>query len=206
MPTMTGRISLTLMGAALAGLLAIPLSHPAVFFLAGAGCALEIARLRAGDRGALAKLACVAGVWCASFAVLYFGFLRHLEHNDYLLRYWSANLMPFPPTTFAQLRWFPSTFFGMFVDPGGFELGGGLAAFLFLIGLAEILRRDRNLFLILCLPIFITLMASAAHQYPFGRRLILFAARRSTPAPAWPVTTPMVLESAAACRQLISGT
>lgn len=158
----------------LAGLVAIPLSHPAVFILTGAGCALGIEALRRGDRRALRLLAGVALVWCATFAALYVVFLRNLEHNDYLLQYWSANLMPFPPTTFAELHWFPNTFFGMFVDPGGFELAGALAAFLFLVGMLEFLRRDRGLLLILALPILVTLAASAAHKYPFGRRLILF--------------------------------
>lgn len=164
----------TALSLAAAGLVAIPFSHPAVFTLGGAGAVLVGAAIRSGDRRAVRLLAAVGATWGAAFAALYVLFLRQLGSNAYLLDYWAPNLMPFPPRRIAELRWFPTTFFGMFVDPAGFELAAALAAFLFVVGIVHLAGRDRTLLGMLALPILLALAASAAHEYPFGRRLILF--------------------------------
>ncbi len=159
---------------ALTGLSAILLSHPAVFTLAGAGIALAIPRLARGESSRMRRLAAVGAVWLASFAGLYFFFLRNLTANAYLQQYWSANVMPLPPHTYVEARWYVRAFFGLFLDPGGFELLTALAAFAFLIGLVTLWSEERSLLLILVLPIGFTLVASGLRQYPFGHRLILF--------------------------------
>jgi 4-amino-4-deoxy-L-arabinose transferase-like glycosyltransferase len=159
---------------ALAGAAVVWLSHPSVFVLAGVGTALLLRAIRRKDWPALKLLSFSIAVWLASFALFYAVSLSKLGANQTLESSWNrkGTFMPLPPTTLKDLGWFPDAFFSMFTNPLGspYPIAAGLV---FIIGCAALLRKKTHL-LMLTAPILFTLLASAAHKYPFGRRLLLF--------------------------------
>ena len=113
--------------------------------------------------------------WAASFGLCYWTVLRFEVHSPQLLTYWQDNFAPFPPLSTKTVDWYLKTLFNAFAFPGGIE-ATGLAVVLFVIGCAWLLLRRRAAFLLLVIPIALTLAASAVHRYPFSGRLILFLA------------------------------
>ena len=164
------------------GAVAIWLSHPALFALAGAGLCLTVHSLRQRDVRQLTLLVLPFLLWMASFVVLYVVSLRHVAQEEYLQGYWARRFMPLPPHNVNDLAWFGRTFFEAFSYPGGFALTapgaeislaaiGGLA---FLLGCVALQSGRREILFGLLAPIPIALLASGLHRYPFGERLILF--------------------------------
>jgi hypothetical protein len=156
------------------GAVVVWFSHPSVFVLAGAGTTLAIAALRNKDWARFWKLASCYAVWLASFAAFFIVSLRSLSGNQTLESSWErkGTFMPFPPHSISDIEWFFSAFFKMFSNPLGlpFPIAAGVV---FIIGCAALLRKKTQL-LMLISPVLFTLLASAAHKYPFGRRLLLF--------------------------------
>lgn len=159
---------------ALVGAALVWLSHPSVFVLAGVGTALLLSAIKRKDWPALRLLSVSVAVWLASFALFYAVSLSRMGANQTLENSWDrkGTFMPLPPTSLKDLGWFPDAFFSMFTNPVGspFPIAAGL---IFIIGCAALLRRKTHL-LMLTAPVLFTLLASAAHKYPFGRRLLLF--------------------------------
>jgi hypothetical protein len=137
---------------ALAGMLAVWLSHPALFVLAGLG--LPLLRSRPGRW--------TVAAWACSFMINYVLILRRLGENAYLRDYWAGQFCPLVP----DLGWLIEHLFAPFADAGGFGLTAALA-----VAAAAIARRQR----FFLLPLGAALLASAAGQYPFSGRLLLFA-------------------------------
>jgi hypothetical protein len=155
------------------GALAIWFSHPAIFVLAGIGLTWTVVALRGRETGVLGRLVLCGVIWLASFGALYQVSLRSVTGNAFLLEYWSQAFMPLPPRSLDDLKWFPTAFFSMFRNPGGF-VEPGLGAALFLIGLFALARRDAVACAVLVLPMLLALLASGLGQFPFGERVILF--------------------------------
>lgn len=159
--------------AAAAGCLAVWLSFPAAFVLAGIGTTLMVVAWRAGDSRRAAIFAGVAALWLASFALSIVP-LRGITSGTYLQQYWSGAFMPLPPRSVGDLEWFLFAFLELFRNPVGLE-NAGLAAFAFFAGCVALRPRPLALPLLLA-PILFALVASAAELYPFSERLLLFAA------------------------------
>jgi hypothetical protein len=162
-----GRRDFALLGAL--GAAAPWLSHPALFTLAGAGCALSAHFIWKRNWRNTLLIGCVAGFWLANFIVLYFVALRKLAANDALLAYWNHAFLPLPP--WDKWQWFVDTFRSVMSNP--IYLGDRSAIFL-PIGIVSLCLRRWQLGLILLLPILLVLIASALHKYPFSGRLLLF--------------------------------
>ncbi len=90
---------------ALAGMLAIWFSHPALFVLGGLGLALFIPALRAKDTRKIITLFLIAAVWGLSLAALYFVNLRQLASHQFFLDFWRDGFLPHDP---SALRWLAS--------------------------------------------------------------------------------------------------
>ncbi|MEJ0099042.1 MAG: hypothetical protein WDO12_04590 [Pseudomonadota bacterium] len=97
--------------------------------------------------------------------------------REILLGYWTEGFMPMPPWKAASLHWLVQAFSRIF---GGIESAGlwypvnRLYAALSLIGLCSFWLRERRFGLLLIAPLLVTLLAAAAHLYPFRDRVILF--------------------------------
>ncbi|MGD0464039.1 MAG: glycosyltransferase family 39 protein [Tepidisphaeraceae bacterium] len=167
---------------AVAGILAIWFSHPAIFVLSGIGLAAVVRwfaekKPRHGAR----EIVLLAAVWGGSFLANYLFSLRDLTGSEYLQSYWwkIADAFAPLPTSFASLIWYKRNFLEMFQHPFEQELEG-LAALAFLLGVVVIYRRRRAVLALLLTPIFAALVASALHQYPFNYRLLLFSVPLTT--------------------------
>lgn len=176
-------------GLAFTGAVAVWFSLPAVFVLGGIAAAWTAFEIRDGKwRNAVRKIPLYA-VWLISFAGHYLLTIRSAQQNDVLQQFWSNSFMPFPPSSAADLLWFPATFFdvlrGMFDNPvtaGGMTLPhalglamSGLAAVALVSGILVFWRRGKEVGLLLVAPVLLALLASAFRLYPFDEHLLLFA-------------------------------
>jgi hypothetical protein len=159
---------------AAAGALAVWFSYPAVFVLAGIACIdlWQLARARS-LRSFLAESA-VIGVWGVSFLISY-GLSRGAATNPVLLEFWTKDFFPWPTTPMSAVRWLVASYENLFTDTIGLAAYSG-AALLFGVGMLSLLGRRERRLSDLVLPLLFALLASVLHLYPFGGRLLLFAA------------------------------
>ncbi|MDX9972804.1 MAG: hypothetical protein RBU21_07435 [FCB group bacterium] len=157
---------------AAAGAAAVWFSHAAVIVLTGVGVTLGVQVLLARDARRTLGLVAVGAAWTLSLGLTYFISLRHLTGDAYLQEYWARAFMPLPLSV-SGLRWYVEAPLDALRNPGGIVLTG-VGAFAALYGGITIYRQNRPRFWLLISPIVVTLALSALHQYPFGRRLILF--------------------------------
>jgi hypothetical protein len=166
-------------GLALAGAVAVWLSHPALFVLGGVGLALAIKAWRRRE-GRLA-VSVVGARSVASFAANYGWFTRVLSADPGMLSYWAPEFAPLPGSV-GDLMWYLQTLFRSFkevwgnpvVAPEVGHLLSGLGVLVGLTGVWWLWRERRGLLVILLTPMVLTLLASALHRYPFRGRLMLF--------------------------------
>ena len=157
----------------LAGAIAIWISHPATFVLAGIGATLSIVLIAQKDWARLLRLCPAFLMWVVSLGACYAIALRKLAQDAVLLDYWKENFMPLPPRSVTDFKWFVDSFFGFFSGTAALQFAG-LAAFVFLVGCISMYGRNRQRLFLLLSPVVPTLLASGAHKYPFGGRLALF--------------------------------
>ncbi|MEW6747856.1 MAG: glycosyltransferase family 39 protein [Planctomycetota bacterium] len=169
---------------ALAGAVALWLSHPAAFVLGGAAFVLARQYTKRRDRNSLRWLALTGGSWVASFFGLYFVSVRELVNRDAMQEFWSAGsrlpgsppggaFLTLFPRSFDELAWLPRVFFEFFSTPCGLRFAG-LAALFALLGTYSLFKTKRHVLALLVLPAILALLASAMKVYPFRWRLILF--------------------------------
>ena len=157
------------------GAIAVWFSTPVLFVLAGVGSCLLVSSLMEKKRNQTTKLIIIYSLWLFSFAANYFYYLRPLkisfglDMNVMLTR--EKALMPIPPASIADLKWFMDLFFDVFNNPLAMTLTG-LAATAFIVGLVVMYTRQRNMFFMIISPLILTFLAGAAHQYPFRGRFI----------------------------------
>lgn len=152
------------------GTVALWVSYPALFILAGAGSTLGVHFILNRDRRSALKLGCVATLWLVSLLLLYFICLRQLSVNRYLLEYWNETFMPLPP--WRNWGWFRDTLRSVIADPIGLPVNSTIA--LVVCGSISICVRRWEFGFMLMLPILWTLVASALRKYPFADRVLLF--------------------------------
>ena len=155
--------------------IAIWLSHPSLFIIAGSNIVILLRLLKDKKNKKSAHwFLFLCSLEMINFLVLYSVSLRTLFDSTHLviLEGWTFAYMPFPPRSPADFKWFISNFFGIFKHPGG--LLPSLSVFPFFIGCITMVREKNDNFLLLALPLFLTLLASGLHLFPFSGRLILF--------------------------------
>jgi hypothetical protein len=154
-----------------AGLVAMWMSHPSVFVMAGIGITLAARQLFRKDWPGLLWSGLILLLWLTSFTFLYFISLRFTAANNALTAYWAQSFMPMPP--WCNWSWFSNTLINLFEKD--LELPFvSISAVLLLIGLISVLLRKWTIGLVLILTIITTLVASGLRKYPFVGRLILF--------------------------------
>ncbi|HVX66730.1 MAG TPA: hypothetical protein VHA11_09025 [Bryobacteraceae bacterium] len=153
------------------GVLAVGISYPSVFVLAGVGTVGLIDAWRRQDRRGLALQFAVASVWAAGFVLNFAFFLRHLTHIPGMLGYWQRNYWAFMPLSSLTPAWLLQAA----IKVG--SMTGYKASYvlpLVLIGGAMLLRRDWRTAAMLWIPAMLAVLASAGERYPFAERMILF--------------------------------
>lgn len=170
---------------ALVGALAVWLSHPAAFVLAGAGTTLILKEaLRRRTVPALFALGASA-CWFASFVALYALSLRDLQSNSYLNTFWESGFLSLPPRSMNDIRQYVVVALGVFeapfqntqLDESLSERMSLIAAAGWLLGVFVLARRgDRGLLCLLVAPLGFAVLAAVLHLYPLRFRLALFTA------------------------------
>ncbi|MDP2922509.1 MAG: hypothetical protein Q8O30_02150 [Candidatus Omnitrophota bacterium] len=151
------------------GATAIWFSHPAMFSLAGMGVISVLFCLIHKEWSKLLRLLVVYLIWTSSFIILYYVSLNASVHNKAQINAFDAVFMPFPPNP----QWLVNAFFGIFSVTAHLPLKG-IAALAFLYGCITAFLKKKLEFLSFLLPMFLVLIASAFHKYPFEGRLLLF--------------------------------
>lgn len=157
---------------AMAGFLALWLSHPALFVLAGIGLALVIIYLQRRDYINLRYVLGMGVLWIATIGFLYFLILRDLQRNAYMKEYWLAGFLPIPP--WSDPGWFVK----VLTENIGLQFGIPYAVYpvlgLMLAGWFVLWTRQRNHSIAIALILLTVLIASALQLYPLLERMILF--------------------------------
>lgn len=156
------------------GALAIWVSHPSVFFLAGIGLTLVLQKAVDKTHAPMGWIIGMGTSWAVSFGLLYFVSLQYLTSDDYLLEYWSKAFAPMPP--WNNLGWYFRTCYSLlFIS---FFRTDWILAVIFLLlvgmGVLSFYMRDWKLALILTFPFFAVMAASALQKYPLKDRFMLF--------------------------------
>ncbi|MGF1492433.1 MAG: glycosyltransferase family 39 protein [Microcoleaceae cyanobacterium] len=161
---------------AVLGAVAIWISHPSVFILAGVGLTLLLNSGLKREWKAIPGYFLVFFTWLASFAAFYLISIQKLINNEDLQSSWDSghnSFAPLIPTSLTHVRWFIDKFFEIFDYPVGIHLAG-IAALAFIIGAIFLWRQERQTLFLLLSPILITLFVSGLHKYPFKGQLLLF--------------------------------
>jgi hypothetical protein len=157
----------------IAGAIAIWVSHPSVFVLAGIGLVLFLEKLTRKDYMPFGLILVMGIVWIGLFAIDYFIFLRPLAADEYLQSYWGKAFMPLPP--WSDLGWFEKTFYSMLLMSLHTYFSAVVTvSILLVIGGMSLLFRNRNIALLFILPALIVLIASGFEAYPLKDRFMLF--------------------------------
>ena len=162
-----------LLGAA--GLIAIWISHPSVFVLAGIGLVLLFTKLAGKTDVPLAWILGLGAAWAAALGATYVVSLRHLVSDQSLQNYWRHGFMPLPP--WRHLDWLAQTYLALLEAASrgaGHRFPTLIWTALLAIGIVSFLLRDRNTGLIIILPFFFVSVAAALQRYPLRGRLVLF--------------------------------
>jgi len=153
-----------------AGLIAIWMSHPAVFVLAGIGIVLIILPLLKKDWKNILWPFLICLFWLMNLAFLYLFSLRSTAANKALNPYWKISFMPILP--WNNWGWFGTFFEGILQH---FDLPFiAVSAVLLLVGCISIFLRNWRSGLVLILPTVAAMLASGLRLYPFRGRLLIF--------------------------------
>lgn len=158
------------------GGLSIWFSHPAIFFLAGAGSTLALTYLVKKRWKESLWLLPVFMFWLCSFTFYYVCVLKDRVVLDFVVQFWDAKgaYMPLFPKSVSDISWFPLTFEKIFRNPGGFKKCILVIMFLFVFGYVSLFRERKDRFWLLVSPLPFALIASGLFLYPFSGRLILY--------------------------------
>jgi uncharacterized membrane protein len=164
---------------ALAGSAAIWFSHPTVFVLGGLGLA-GLYSTRTNERQhSVHRWLLAIGFWLASFGTSYVLVTHKLGLNEYMQHFWAGKFLPLPPTTAGDLLWIVHHFFEFVDQSCGLsspKIGlTGIAGFGLLAGMLVAVKSHRPALILFMGPLFLAMIASGFHRYPFAGRLLLFA-------------------------------
>ncbi|MDD9941340.1 MAG: hypothetical protein OXU20_09910, partial [Myxococcales bacterium] len=163
---------------ALLGAVCIWFSNIAVVFLAVAGTYVAVSKFRS-ERALRWAWAPVA--WLCSLGVYYALFIYGHPTRDYMLKYWHAAFLPWPPWSPEAAAFVAQKLTSLVRD----MLAGGLslpASLILLLGLGQALVvRNHRLVMFAVGPLALHLALSALHLYPFAHRLALYF----VPVSAW---------------------
>jgi hypothetical protein len=168
----------------LSGGLLLWLSHSVLFTLATLACISLYTELSQRKWSELKMQLIVCTFWFISFIINYTFIISHGAHIEWLTEFWRNKqaFIPFPPRNLSDILWFPLSFMSIISMPlgmkweflsFGFKLNA-IPLLFFCIGSIILFIQNKELFLILLMPLILLLIASSVGKYPFSGRLVLF--------------------------------
>jgi len=157
---------------ALAGLIALWFSHPALFVLAGIGLTLMIVYLKRRDYSRLRFVLGMGILWVLNISFLYLLILKDLSQNAYMREYWEGAFVPMPP--WSNPGWFLTAIDQNISVQFGIPYVPFFVFILMLIGWIALLLSNQNYAIAFACILLMTLTASALGFYPVFERMILF--------------------------------
>ena len=155
------------------GVIALWVSHPSAFVLAGIGVVLLIEKLSRKDDIPFAWIIAMGLAWTGSFILEYYVSLKVLAADEFMQAYWDKAFMPLPP--WSDWNWFLRTYLSLLLMSLNTHVTAVIiVAVLVLIGTLSLLNRDRTVALLVLLPGACTFLASALQKYPLKDRFMLF--------------------------------
>ena len=161
----------------LAGLGIVWFSQTAVLVMAGLGLALVVEGLITRDGRSLRTILIPMSMWAAAAVVAVLAGMQSMTPStrEFMDDFWRRGFLPLPLTSVTDLRWFWDQALSGFTAPDLLryrwpQLFIGVA----LVGVSALWRVRREVSLVLLGPFVVALIAAAAHQYPFHRRLMVY--------------------------------
>jgi|RhiMetdeSRZDD1v2_1073273.scaffolds.fasta_scaffold176880_1 hypothetical protein len=153
------------------GVIVIWFSYPSIFVLAGIGISLLTFSIVRHERGKTAIFLFACLFWFISFLTCYFVSIRHYQS---ITSGWHTLFFPISSSPISQGRWLLSSVIGVFQSGVGLYFPG-LALLTFICGCVSFFPLKKGVFIILILPILLSLLVSSFGKYPFGGRFMLFS-------------------------------
>ncbi len=157
---------------AIAGMIALWFSHPALFVLAGIGLALVIVCLQRRDYPSLWLILGIGFLWVLEVGFLYALILKDLSQNAYMREYWQGAFLPVPP--WSDPGWFAGAIRQNISVQFGMPYAVLFVFLLMLAGWAVSFSQSRGYAIALAGILLATLLAAALQLYPVFERMILF--------------------------------
>lgn len=169
-------------------------SFSAIFILAGIGVVIGLHALRRRDWRTLLLYLVPGGLWLLSFGLQYHFFIGKYQDSGWLADFFKVKYDAYLPLAqpAAAVQWLGLKGYDFLSHPLGVLLEvddtrsyfglrhvlkmGWLMVLLLIMGTYCLLRHDRQLLLLLLLPLGLALVASALSQFPFYQRFTLFLA------------------------------
>jgi hypothetical protein len=157
------------------GAVVVWFSQAAVLVLAGLGVALLLEVGLRRDRVTLWGLIPIAILWGLGVLGAVAWGLQTISPSThaYMKAYWAEGFMPMLPRSGDDALWLWRAFRGFFQHQLGYPLPR-VWVLLMLLGAVALARHRRWPALVVLAPLGVTLLASAAHQYPFSDRVSVF--------------------------------
>ena len=157
------------------GSIAIWFSMPSVFILAGVGAYYLFSFWKNKDLKAIKQISVIGALWLIQFALYFYFILKTDAQSDNLQDFHKAYFLAFPPLSMPDLNLLMTQIGGIIDRSIGITfLAAAISIICFVLGIKQLWKNNRPVFLLLVLPIVLTLTASALHYYSLIARLILF--------------------------------
>jgi hypothetical protein len=161
------------------GTIAIWCSTPSIFILTGVGVVLFMSSLYCKDWRKVSGIVIICIIWALNFVVYFFLYTHNLLKAinstfgmDTFMQM-EKSIIPLPPRSINDLKWYVETFFNTFDYPLGFTLKG-IAVLLFLSGCIILYKKRKQVIFILLSPAILAIIATALQKYALRGRLLFF--------------------------------
>lgn len=156
----------------IAGLLALWLSHPSLFILAGIGSTLFLHLFQKRDFASLRLVTGMGASWLANMSLLYALTLADLQNNAFMKEYWREAFAPMPP--WSNIGWYWDAFRANADSLLAVTFAPLLLLLLMAAGFAVLYKQKRHAAAIIAWMMVFTLLASSLLLYPSLERMALF--------------------------------
>lgn len=157
------------------GLIALVMSYPAIFMIAGVGVCLLINAAIEREGIKFRPLIFILFIWFSFFIALYYISYQSLAANQALVRPYASSFMPVPP--WSDINWFHRSSIKLLENPIAISTHTVikyLVMILIIAGCYSLFRKDRDAAILFIVPIICVLIASGLEKYPFEGRFVLF--------------------------------